>query len=465
MTSKSLKKKRGPIEVIEGKGIKVPIYSSPVRGVTSFQLSYYKEGKRDRERTSSIESARKRARELIEELASGKAHGGVTFSAAQAAVLKDVGESLKAFDVPISRAVREYVEALRILKGQGTLSEAAQFFVREDKKRKIPQIKFKELMDKYLLSITDNSYRYKQDTQARLRLAVKSFSTDVQDITTTKIDEWLDSIKARGRTRNNYRTSLASLFTYARNQGYLPENERTAVERVKKVKATANKAPGIYTPKEIKNLLSSIDDRWVPFVSIAAFTGMRSAELHRLDWKDVWLEKGYIEVAAQKAKTASRRLVPILPNLKAWLTRYKDKTGETPCPRFAHDSTLMSKFSQSADLVGFARVHNGFRHSFASYRLAQTQNAAQVALEMGNSPRKLFENYRELVTPEDAEEWFGIMPGIRKKPGNGQVDDSGKKPEKKGSAKKPKKKASPKDLVPGSSSSRSYRLKKLAAPK
>jgi integrase len=426
MASKTSKAKRGPVEVIEGKGIKVPIYSSPVRGVTSFQLSYYKEGKRERERTSSIESARKRARELIEELASGKAHGGVTFSAAQAAILKEAGESLKEFDVPLTRAVREYIEALRILNGQGTLSEAAQFFVREDKKRKIPQIKFQDLVDKYLLSITDNSYRYKQDTQARLRLAAKAFSTDIQDITTTKIDEWLDSIKARGRTRNNYRTSLASLFSYARNQGYLPDNERTAVERVKKVKAAANKAPGIYTPQEIKKLLSSIDDRWVPFVAIAAFTGMRSAELHRLDWKDVWLEKGYIEVAAQKAKTASRRLVPILPNLKAWLTRYKDK-GDTPCPRFAHDSTLMTEFSQSADLVKFARVHNGFRHSFASYRLAQTQNAAQVSLEMGNSPRKLFENYRELVTPEDAEEWFGILPTIRGKAGKSGAAGSGKK--------------------------------------
>ena len=125
----------------------------------------------------------------------------------------------------------------------------------------------------------------------------------------------------------------------------------------------------------------------------------------------------------------------------------------------------MSEFSQSADLAGFARVHNGFRHSFASYRLAQTQNAAQVALEMGNSPRKLFENYRELVTPEDAEEWFGIMPGFRKKADNGQAVNSGKMPEKKGSANKPKKKASTKDLVPSRSSSRSNRLKKLAPSK
>jgi hypothetical protein len=29
---------------------------------------------------------------------------------------------------------------------------------------------------------------------------------------------------------------------------------------------------------------------------------------------------------------------------------------------------------------------------------------------MGNSPEKLFRHYRELVTPDAAQEWFAIMP-------------------------------------------------------
>ncbi len=51
---------------------------------------------------------------------------------------------------------------------------------------------------------------------------------------------------------------------------------------------------------------------------------------------------------------------------------------------------------------GFIWKHNGLRHSFISYRVAQTQNVAQVALEAGNSPRMVFSNYRELVRPADA---------------------------------------------------------------
>ena len=46
-----------------------------------------------------------------------------------------------------------------------------------------------------------------------------------------------------------------------------------------------------------------------------------------------------------------------------------------------------------------------------SYRLADIQAAAQVALEAGNSPQSIFQHYRELVRPKDAKSWFSITPG------------------------------------------------------
>jgi hypothetical protein len=69
--------------------------------------------------------------------------------------------------------------------------------------------------------------------------------------------------------------------------------------------------------------------------------------------------------------------------------------------------------AETAALEGwkpFAWKHNALRHSFISYRVAQIQNVAQVALEAGNSPRMVFSNYRELVRAADAEKWFGITP-------------------------------------------------------
>jgi hypothetical protein len=67
--------------------------------------------------------------------------------------------------------------------------------------------------------------------------------------------------------------------------------------------------------------------------------------------------------------------------------------------------------------IGFAKKigigpwpTNCLRHSYASYRLAATADAARVALEMGNSPAKLFSNYRELADEHDAKAWFSIAP-------------------------------------------------------
>ena len=53
--------------------------------------------------------------------------------------------------------------------------------------------------------------------------------------------------------------------------------------------------------------------------------------------------------------------------------------------------------------------NNGLRHSYASYRLAQCQDAAKVALEMGNTPTMIFRHYRELVMPQDAAAWWNTF--------------------------------------------------------
>jgi len=53
---------------------------------------------------------------------------------------------------------------------------------------------------------------------------------------------------------------------------------------------------------------------------------------------------------------------------------------------------------------------NALRHSFISYRVAESKDMAATALEAGNSPKVIFQNYRELVTPAEAKAWFGIMP-------------------------------------------------------
>jgi len=60
--------------------------------------------------------------------------------------------------------------------------------------------------------------------------------------------------------------------------------------------------------------------------------------------------------------------------------------------------------------AGVQSRHNGLRHSYASYRIAILQDPARVAHEMGNSTRIVAKHYQELVTPEQAQRWFAIVP-------------------------------------------------------
>ncbi len=120
------------------------------------------------------------------------------------------------------------------------------------------------------------------------------------------------------------------------------------------------------------------------------------------------MKRGHIEITAGNAKTASRRIVPILPNLAEWLKPHAKKTGLL----FPADNGTAFNNKQNETSVA-AKVKwkaNGLRHSFISYRVADIQNVAQVALEAGNSPGMIFGHYRELVTAEDAKLWFTISP-------------------------------------------------------
>ena len=99
--------------------------------------------------------------------------------------------------------------------------------------------------------------------------------------------------------------------------------------------------------------------------------------------------------------------MPILDNLKAWLQPIAKTSGPIVGPnlRKRHEAArLRAGIKEWPD--------NCMRHSFVSYRLAQTQNAPQVALESGHDQAVLFANYREIVRPATAERFFSIQPSL-----------------------------------------------------
>jgi integrase len=420
LTSKK-EKSRGPVEVVDYKGVKIPIYLSPLREKESYLLAYYAGGERKRERAPSLEDARKRAKELISDLNQGKVHVA-SFTLKQTAAITDAVEILRPFDVGITEVARQYAEARRIL-GDISLLQAAEFYAKhrdeENRRNTLLSITLPDLVTKYLAAIEKKkSKRYVEDLTSKLKRIAKAFTGQVRDIRADDMDKWLDGLEDAGdRTKNNYRMALVTLFSYARDKNYLPRGQQTEAEFVTRFDDKKFGKIGIYTPKQFATLLRYVDERFLPFVALGGFAGLRSIEILRLEWRDVWFEKGFIEVGRDKSKTATRRLVPICPALEAWLKPLAKENG--PILPDIRDEFHFTRLFHAAkgrlnDEKGVPRVklvHNGLRHSFCSYRMAETKSAAQVALEAGNSPKMLFEHYRELVTEDEAKEWFSLSPG------------------------------------------------------
>ena len=133
---------------------------------------------------------------------------------------------------------------------------------------------------------------------------------------------------------------------------------------------------------------------------------MRRAEIERLAWSEIDFDADVIEVKASKSKTASRRLVTIQPNLREWLAPYRTSVGRV-CP-----VNLQPKINDDRERAALRAgwPQNALRHSFGSYHLAQFNDAAKLALEMGNSPATIFRHYRQLVKPKQAEHYWKLAP-------------------------------------------------------
>ncbi len=400
-----------PTKIQDG-SVVLKIYHGMSGGKPLYTLAFYDaSGQRLRETFRDLDEAIAAGKKQADALQRGQ-HALLKLAPEDAARYRQAGTLLRVTRKPINLAVAEYVEAWKTLGSTGTLLEAARFFTRHHGKVK-PMLVPEVAREFYARKQKENlSARYLEDIRSRLVLRFGgTFNCHIANITTREIEDWLDGLKVTGRTRNNYRNLITTLFAFAKGRGYLPKDRATEAETVPEAKETPSEI-GILTPEQMMDLLGVADDFLIPFLVVGGFTGLRSAEIERLDWKEINLKEGHIEVRADMAKTAQRRIVPLPPNAVTWLMDYRDRTGLVMpgAVKIAAGKRTAPDLAVLASKAKIVWPHNGLRHSFASYRLAAVKSAAQVALEMGNSPAMIFRNYREVVTEKQAAAWFAIDP-------------------------------------------------------
>jgi len=416
--------------VIRNGDVAVKIYKSKghVRGENfpTFLLSYYASGKRQLRRFMDFDKASAEAARIAEQKAHG-ALGAAALSAKdrvsleQALVLLAKNEGIgNASASRLVEIVRDYAFARAGLPKDVTLAEMGQFY-KQKHPSNMPRKTVAEVVAEFIADRRSAgcSAVHVNDLEIRLGQFSKAFVLPIIAVSAPLVQQWIYGLKNQktkkdtaARTKENMLRQIVSLFNFARRQKYVPAELALELSEI----STPRKqhAPiGIYTPVEMRAILTAADKTVAPALAIAAFAGLRLAEVSRLNWRDVRLSEKLIVVGAENAKTAARRLVPISDNLAAWLTPHAKRSGSlNPCDEQAENvgNALGDRFERAAARAKVAWKRNGFRHSYISYRVAVLKDVPAVALECGNSPQVIFSNYRALATDAEAKAWFSILP-------------------------------------------------------
>ncbi len=420
---------RFPISVREG-DVEARIYRTPttIRGVKydTFTLCWHLSGSRQRRRFSDLSAARSEAERIVREKSQG-ALGIAALSAADRVALESALTALaktdgSAYATPsrLVQVVQNYTTAVRVLPAGTNLVQAAEYFAR----RHPANIASRTVTEAVQEFIADRgsagcSGIHLRDLSIRLGQFSRAFAMPLGAVTAPLVQQWVYGLKhavtgrpASNRTKENMLRQICSLFSFARRMKYVPAELAFEIADIPAPKKEHTEI-GIYTAEQIAAMLAKADAEIVAPLAIAAFTGLRLAELAKLDWREVRLHEGLIVVEAAKAKTAARRIVPISPNLTAWLVPYARPLGPIN-PSQEDDAAvgdlLGKRFQTAATRAGVRWKRNGLRHSFISYRVAALKDVPAVALESGNSPAMIFQNYRALATEAEGRAWFAVFP-------------------------------------------------------
>jgi integrase len=371
-------------------------------GYRGFMVAWYEAGKRNRKFFADQTGARRFAR-LVATKIENQERQALALSPADARIYADAIAILKPHDLALDAAVREIVAARRIV-GDYPMLHALEFWKRHHDDA-IKDVRVSDVATELVNGLRkDGSSKNHVDEMERvLNKFSQAFQTNIGNVTTADINDYLRNLDASPASRNIYRRKIVTLFNYARRVGYLPD-KTTAASKSACAKHHSREIE-IFDAQEMSRLLQHASDNLRPFVVLCGFCGLRPAEAMRLDWGEIDFEHGTILVAARKSKTQSRRFAPLPENAAAWL-----RPLVKPAGKVVNIVMIVNALRRLGRRAKVNMKRNGLRHSFCSYRLALTQNANQTALEAGHSPGILFKHYRQLCTADAAARWFAIAP-------------------------------------------------------
>ena len=388
-----------------------------------FTLRYYIGNNKQQKRFTDLDKAKVHARSVLIKIQNNETEALKLTGVDRATYVEAKSMLNKLADPPsLLVAIQDYVAARKTLQGiEVPLEQVAKDYARRTRAIERP-VKVAGLVEELLkVKETQNLSDDYVRTLRRLRRFGRDFDINAHELDFTILQDYIGAMEDRSgnpstpRTKRNYWKLIITLIKFGvKRKSISPE----LAEQVKEVDLPKDisKEVTIWTPSEFKEIINATRPELIPNVALGGLAGLRTKEINELDWTDIDLDRKIVKVAAFQAKGRARRIVPLCDAAVAWLKPYAARTGKVAyyAETNKYAAAVMSDVQTARESKGYFSVpewrRNALRHSYISYRLAQVQNAHQVAIEAGNSENIIFKNYREIVTQEEAKQWFSIFP-------------------------------------------------------
>ena len=341
-------------------GIEAKVYRQDrIKGnqtYTSFIVGYVLLGKRKLESFSDLGRATAAAEGAIHKIANGE-QAALELRNGDAYAYLRAKESLPP-GVAIDFACGVYSDCIKALVGHGNPVEACREYAKRHSritaKATVPDavkemIKQEEIQRngkrraawvKLLRSHIENKF-------------AEAFSVRVDEIEPSQINAWLAGLDCAERTKKNIRDCLKHFFKWCRARGYL-DKDTDLLADVQDFRKRKRGKIHTLTPDELSKLLKAVEAPLLPYIALRAFAGLRDSEATAIDWRNIDLDGGWIEITEEVAKASddengTRRLIPIRPCLKSWLTDHAKKAGRL-CP-FDNTSKQIAALCEAAGVT------------------------------------------------------------------------------------------------------------------
>jgi integrase len=337
----------------------------------------------------------------------------VTEKEAKTAAL-DLNAQIAAFGTQTMLTDEERVSAavcIRLLAPYGKSLYDATHFYQDRLDRLASSILVRELCERVTkeferrLAAGEISSRHASSMRETLKKFSARFgSSPVKLLSGAEIKAWLASEPLAVKTRNRHLGYVRNVFSLAEEWNLLDRDPFAKVNGFNDPHAGARQV-AILTPEQLGSFLRAVDPDFLPFFALSAFSGLRREEIIRLDWSEIKLERGLIDLPYTKSKNRRRKLIEIADNLRSWLLPLAVDAGSV-MPK----KKLQLAFENAAKAAGIVPwPQNGLRHSFCSYAVA-LKGFEWTAAQADHSVAMLRKHYWEVVDRETAERYWAIRP-------------------------------------------------------